>query len=86
MSLAFNPKDTNTFASASLDKTIKVWNLASSHPNFTLEGKDGHTKGVNCISYYLGGEKPYLVSGSDDKYVCPHTINNNNTSFSFTFL
>lgn len=31
-------------------------------------GKDGHTKGVNCISYYHGGEKPYLVSGSDDKY------------------
>jgi coatomer subunit beta' len=38
MSLAFNPKDTNTFASASLDKTIKVWNIASSNPNFTLEG------------------------------------------------
>lgn len=69
MSLSFNPKDTNTFASASLDKTIKVWNLASSHPNYTLEGKDGHTKGVNCISYYQGGEKPYLVSGSDDKTV-----------------
>jgi WD40 repeat protein len=38
MSLAFNPKDTNTFASASLDKTVKVWNIASSNPNFTLEG------------------------------------------------
>lgn len=25
MQVTFNPKDTNTFASASLDRTIKVW-------------------------------------------------------------
>ena len=33
--------------------------------NFTLEG---HEKGVNCLDYYTGGDKPYLVTGSDDKY------------------
>lgn len=66
MQVAFNPKDTNTFASASLDKTIKMWGLNSSQPNFTLEG---HEKGVNCIDFFHGGDKPYLMSGSDDKTV-----------------
>ncbi|KAI9364899.1 coatomer protein complex, subunit beta 2 [Zopfochytrium polystomum] len=66
MQIVFNPKDLNTFASASLDKTIKVWSLGSSIPNYTLEG---HEKGVNCIDYYHGGDKPYLVSGADDKLV-----------------
>ena len=65
MQVAINPKDNNQFASASLDKTIKVWNLGSSVPNYTLEG---HDKGVNCVSYYYGGEKPYLISGADDRY------------------
>ena len=64
MQVVFNPKDTNTFASASLDRSIKVWNIGSSVPNYTLEG---HDKGVNCIDYYQGGEKPYLVSGADDR-------------------
>eukprot|EP00184_Porphyridium_aerugineum_P001108 CAMPEP_0184707886 /NCGR_PEP_ID=MMETSP0313-20130426/37495_1 /TAXON_ID=2792 /ORGANISM="Porphyridium aerugineum, Strain SAG 1380-2" /LENGTH=1038 /DNA_ID=CAMNT_0027169467 /DNA_START=154 /DNA_END=3270 /DNA_ORIENTATION=- len=66
MQVAFNPKDTNTFASASLDHTIKVWNLSSLVPNFTLEG---HEKGVNCVDYYTGSDKPYLVSGGDDGLV-----------------
>jgi len=63
MQVAFNPKDSNTFASACLDKTIKVWSLGSPVANFTLEG---HTEGVNCLDYYQGGEKPYIVSGADD--------------------
>ncbi|UJR16031.1 hypothetical protein I4U23_002945 [Adineta vaga] len=66
MQIAINPKDNNTFASASLDRTVKVWQLGSSHPNFTLEG---HEKGVNCVDYYSGGDKPYLVSGGDDRLV-----------------
>lgn len=66
MQIVFNPKDNNTFASASLDKTIKVWQLGSVHPNFTLEG---HEKGVNCVDYYHGGDKPYLISGADDRLV-----------------
>jgi coatomer subunit beta' len=66
MHVAFNPKDTNTFASASLDRTVKVWSLGSPVPNFTLEG---HERGVNCVDYYVGGDKPYLVSGADDSLV-----------------
>jgi coatomer subunit beta' len=66
MQVMFNPKDPNTFASASLDRTIKVWGLSSPVPHFTLEG---HEKGVNCIDYFSGGDKPYLLSGADDKTV-----------------
>jgi coatomer subunit beta' len=62
--VAFNPKDTNTFASASLDRTIKIWNLGSPDPNFTLAA---HMKGVNCVDYYTGGDRPYLTTGSDDQ-------------------
>lgn len=29
MSLAFNPKDLTKFGSASMDKTIKIWNLTT---------------------------------------------------------
>ena len=35
-------------------------------PNFTLEG---HEKGVNCVDYYSGGDRPYLISGADDRLV-----------------
>ena len=38
MQIVINPKDNNTFASASLDRTVKVWQLGSTAPNFTLEG------------------------------------------------
>ncbi|XP_077963442.1 coatomer subunit beta' isoform X2 [Gasterosteus aculeatus] len=66
MQVVINPKDNNQFASASLDRTIKVWQLGSRTPNFTLEG---HEKGVNCVDYYSGGDKPYLISGADDRLV-----------------
>ncbi|CCI11060.1 unnamed protein product [Albugo candida] len=66
MMVKFNPKDTNTFASASLDRTVRVWGLGSSHAHFAL---DGHERGVNCVDYYPGGDKPYLLSGSDDRTV-----------------
>lgn len=66
MQIVFNPKDNNTFASASLDRTVKVWQLGSNVANFTLEG---HEKGVNCVDYYHGGDKPYLISGADDRLV-----------------
>ena len=66
MMVKFNPKDHNTFASASLDRTIKVWSLGSPIPNFSLEG---HERGVNCIDYYQGGDKPYLISGADDSLI-----------------
>lgn len=66
MMVKFNPKDSNTFASASLDRSIKVWGLGSPLPHYTLEG---HERGVNCIDYYPSGDKPYILSGADDRTV-----------------
>jgi coatomer subunit beta' len=66
MQVEFNPKDTNTFASASLDRSVKVWGLNSPQAHFSLEG---HERGVNCIGYFRGGEKPYLISGADDHMI-----------------
>lgn len=43
-----------------------MWQLGSNSPNFTLEG---HDKGVNCVDYYHAGDKPYLISGADDRLV-----------------
>ena len=43
-----------------------MWQLGSPTPNFTLEG---HEKGVNCVDYYSGGDKPYLISGADDRLI-----------------
>ncbi|SBS81826.1 coatomer subunit beta, putative [Plasmodium ovale] len=71
MMCKFNPKDTYIFASASLDKTIKIWGVQNNtavvtKPHFTLTG---HTKGVNCIDYSGSGETSYIISGSDDKTI-----------------
>ena len=45
---------------------LQVWQLGSHTANFTLEG---HEKGVNCVDYYHAGDKPYLISGADDRLV-----------------
>jgi len=67
MMAQFNPKDTHIFATASLDRTIKVWGTQGGNAaHFSLSG---HERGVNCVEYSPSGEKPYLVSGSDDKTV-----------------
>ncbi|KAL8738256.1 MAG: hypothetical protein Q9181_000936 [Wetmoreana brouardii] len=67
MGLAINPKDTNTFASACLDRTVKIWSFGSGHANYTLEAHE--TKGVNHVDYYPQADKPYLLTTSDDQTV-----------------
>ncbi|ORY80985.1 putative COPI vesicle coat beta [Protomyces lactucae-debilis] len=66
MSLAFNPKDTNTFASSCLDKTVKTWSIGSPRANFTL---DAHDRGVNYVDYYPQNDKPYMITTGDDKQI-----------------
>lgn len=67
MCVNFNPKDPNTFASACLDRTVKVWSLGSPTPNYTLVAHD--VKGVNYVDYYPQSDKPYLITSSDDKTI-----------------
>lgn len=66
MSLAINPKDPQTFASACLDHTVKVWSLGSPVANYSLQA---HDKGVNYVEYYHGGDRPYMVTTGDDRTV-----------------
>ena len=65
MALAFNPKDPKMFASGSLDKCIKIWNIDKIDSIATLEG---HKMGIDSIAFHEG-EEPYLVSGADDTTV-----------------
>lgn len=46
MQIVLNPKDVNTFASASLDKTVKIWGVSTTTKtaNYSLVG---HQAGVN---------------------------------------
>ncbi|GAA5944224.1 coatomer subunit beta' [Sporobolomyces koalae] len=92
MNIAFNPKDSNTFASACLDRTVKVWSLGSSTANFTL---DAHEKGVNYVEYYHGGDKPYLVTTGDDRLIkiwdylsksCIQTLEGHTSNVSFAIF
>ena len=58
MSLAVSTRDTDTFASSCLGRTVKMASPGSSQPNFTLEA---HEKGrVSYVKFYAGADKPYL--------------------------
>ena len=89
MNIAFNPKDSNTFVSACLDRTLKMWSIAASTPNFTM---DAHEKGVNYVDFYPGSDRPYLVTTGDDKTVkvwdylsksCVQTLQGHTNNVSF---
>ncbi|CAA16920.2 putative coatomer subunit beta'' [Schizosaccharomyces pombe] len=92
MSLAINPKDTNTFASSCLDGTVKVWSFGSSVANFTLQA---HDRGVNYVNYYPAGDKPYLITAGDDNLIkvwdyqtkaCVRILEGHTNNVSFAFF
>ena len=62
MDVKIHPRDEGVFASASLDGTIKLWNVAGSSSNGTLKG---HKSGVNCLEFSKG-DRSLLISGGDD--------------------
>ena len=40
-----------------------MWSISNSYPYYSMEG---HAKGINCLDFYPGNDKPYLATGSDD--------------------
>jgi WD40 repeat protein len=61
--VAFSP-DSATLASASCDKTVKLWDLRSGRPRATLRG---HSDQVNGVAYSADGKS--LASASHDRTV-----------------
>ncbi|KAM0849892.1 hypothetical protein ACQ4PT_053439 [Festuca glaucescens] len=59
----FDPRNCRSFASASLDHTIKIWNIHSATCHITL---DGHQDGLLCVHYHPRYVHRYLISGSSD--------------------
>ncbi|MEL6222686.1 MAG: serine/threonine-protein kinase [Cyanobacteria bacterium J06627_8] len=55
---------TNTFATSSLDDSVKLWNLQTGELMLTL---NGHDKGVNTVAFSPDGK--LLLSASDDRKV-----------------
>jgi WD40 repeat protein len=68
LSLAFS-SDGQMLASASKDKTIKVWNFLANQESHTLEGhgESSWFGGVNSVAFSPNNKK--LASGSDDKTI-----------------
>ncbi|XP_051205880.1 uncharacterized protein [Lolium perenne] len=59
--ITFNPVDTNSFASASLDHTIKIWNVSSPNSTITLSAD-----GLQSLRYIINDIGQFLISDSQD--------------------
>jgi WD40 repeat protein len=74
--IVFNP-DTTLFATASRDKTIKIWDAKTYQllHRITKENNEAHTHSVNKLLWSTYNN--YLVSVGDDRVVMVREINRN---------
>lgn len=68
--LTVSPKSPTVLASASMDRSIRIWNLKPGYeknPGAVILGGDGHTEGILSIDLHRKGR--YLISGGHDTRV-----------------
>ena len=66
----------NYVASASYDKSVKIWDVATCREATTLKG---HTGCVNALVNYKVGDTTYLATGSNDTHVILWDLDNKST-------
>ena len=66
MFVSFSP-DSQMIASASNDKTVKLWNVDDGTLLNTFEGSEGHKDNVRTVTFSPDGEK--IISGSNDRTI-----------------
>ncbi|KAM3259891.1 hypothetical protein ACQJBY_051276 [Aegilops geniculata] len=76
----FDPKNTNSFVTASANHMIEVWDFDSPQCKYTLSG---HWDRVNCLDFFTHDNQQYLITGSSDcsakiwdmhSNMCTHTL------------
>ncbi|KAM3277732.1 hypothetical protein ACQJBY_045558 [Aegilops geniculata] len=76
----FDPKNTNSFVTASANHMIEVWDFDSPQCKYALSG---HWDRVNCLDFFTHDNQQYLITGSSDcsakiwdmhSNMCTHTL------------
>jgi len=64
--IAFDPKDDNAFASASMDGTVKIWKIGCPKYSKKLIWHSDSKKKVKvrCLDYFTRENKQYLITGA----------------------